>query len=450
MELLQALWSTIKETIQKEYSLSSISYNTWILPLELDNVVGNTVYIKIPSDKQQALNYIQTKFKLFFQVTISEMLDEEYQIEFLLNKEETQTEEEPVSSIINKVAYENTNLNPKYTFDTFVVGGYNKLANSAAHAVAEDPGHAYNPLFLYGGPGLGKTHLMHSIGHQILKENPNAHILYVTSEDFTIDVIDSIRSGNASAMTKLREKYRTVDVLMVDDVQFIIGKESTQEEFFHTFNALHSAEKQIILTSDRPPKEMETLEERFRSRFGWGMIADINAPDYETRVAILQKKCENLNKKIDDSIIQYIANNIKSNIRELEGALNKILAFSKLNNIPITQSVAEEALKDMISPNQQNEITPELIFKIVCEHYDVDEKAVLSSKRTKELSLARHIIMYLCNDYLKDMSLMNIAEFLERKDHTTVMHGIKRIENEILDDYKLKNNIDIIRKKLVI
>ena len=450
MELLQELWSTIKETIQKEYGLSYISYNTWILPLELSDVVGNTVYIKIPSENQQALNYIQNKFKDFFQVTITEMMDEEFQIEFILNKEETIISEPVVSSpIINKVAYEHTNLNPKYTFDTFVVGSYNKLAHSAAQAVAEDPGHAYNPLFLYGGPGLGKTHLMHSIGHQILKKNPNSHILYVTSEDFTNEVIESIRSGNAAAMTKLREKYRTVDVLMVDDVQFIIGKESTQEEFFHTFNALHSTEKQIILTSDRPPKEMETLEERFRSRFGWGMIADINAPDYETRVAILRKKCENLNKKIDDSIIQYIANNIKSNIRELEGALNKILAFSKLNNIPITQSMAEEALKDMISPHKEKEITPELILQVVCEHYNINDQAVLSSKKTKDISLVRQIIMYLCRDCINDMSLKNIAEFLGKKDHTTIMHGISKIEYDIDNDYKVKNNIDVIKKKLL-
>ena len=451
MELLQTLWSTIKETIQKEYSLSSISYNTWIAPLELADVIGNTVFIKIPSDKEQALSFIQNKFKDCFIVTISEMMDEEYQIEFILNKEETPSEESFISSpIINKVAYENTNLNPRYTFDTFVVGSYNKLAHSAGLAVAEDPGNAYNPLFLYGGPGLGKTHLMHAIGHQILKKNPNAQILYVTSEDFTNEVIDSIRSGNAAAMTKLREKYRTVDVLMVDDVQFIIGKESTQEEFFHTFNVLHSSGKQIILTSDRPPKEMETLEERFRSRFGWGIIADINSPDYETRVAILQKKCESLNKKIDDSIIQYIANNIKSNVRELEGALNKILAFSKLNNIAITQSVAEEALKDMISPHKEKEITPELILQVVCEHYSINEQAVLSSKKTKDISMVRQIIMYLCRECINDMSLKNIAEFLGKKDHTTIMHGISKVEYDIEHDYKVKNNIDIIKKKLLL
>ena len=452
MELLQELWSTIKETIQKEYGLSSISYKTWIMPLELADVIDHTVYIKIPSDNQQALNYIQNKFKNFFQVTIYEMVDEEYEIEFILNKEETPSasvDTSDSSPITNKVAYETTNLNPKYTFDTFVVGSYNKLAHSAAQAVAEDPGHAYNPLFLYGGPGLGKTHLMHAIGHQILKKNPNSHILYVTSEDFTNEVIESIRSGNAAAMTKLRDKYRSVDVLMGDDVQFIFGKESTQEEFFHTFNALHSAEKQIILTSDRPPKEMETLEERFRSRFGWGMIADINAPDYETRVAILRKKCENLNKKIDDSIIQYLANNIKSNIRELEGALNKILAFSKFINIPITQSMAEEALKDMISPHQEKEITPELILQVVCEHYNINEQAVLSSKKTKDISAVRHIFMYLCRDCINDISLMNIAEFLGKKDHTTIMHGIRKIETDIEKDYKLKSNIEVIKKKLL-
>lgn len=452
MELLQELWSTIKETIQREYGLGNIPYSTWIEPLELADVVGDTVYIKIPSDKSQALNYIRNKFTDYFQVTISEMLDTRCEIEFILNKEEmlqSKPVETDAPAVINKVAYENTNLNPKYTFDTFVVGSYNKLATSAAEAVAEDPGHAYNPLFLYGGPGLGKTHLMHSIGHRILETNPNAHILYVTSEEFTNEVIESIRSGNAAAMTKLREKYRSVDVLMVDDVQFIIGKESTQEEFFHTFNALHSAEKQIILTSDRPPKEMETLEERFRSRFGWGMIADINAPDFETRVAILRKKCENLNKKIDDSIIQYIANNIKSNIRELEGALNKILAFSKLNNIPITQSMAEEALKDMVSPHQEKEITPDLILQVVCEHYNINMQAVLSSKKTKDISSVRHIFMYLCRDCINDISLMNIAEFLGKKDHTTIMHGIRKIETELETDFKLKNNIEVIKKKLL-
>lgn len=460
MELLRDLWSTIKETIRKEYSIGTIPYDTWIAPLELEDIVGNTVIIRIPSTNPQYLSYTESKYKDFFKETIYEMIEEEVEIEFILNNEETPSEEyvddykspvtsSTVSSNINKVSYEQTNLNPKYTFDSLVVGSYNKLAHSAAKAVAEDPGHAYNPLFIYGGPGLGKTHLVHSIGHEILQKNPDANVLYVTSEEFTNDVIESVRSGNASAMTKVREKYRTVDVLIVDDVQFIIGKEMTQEEFFYTFNTLHSAEKQIILTSDRPPKEMETLEERFRSRFSWGMIADINTPDYETRVAILRKKCENLNKRIDDSIIQYIANNIKSSIRDLEGALNKVLAFSKLNNVPINLNMAEESLKDIVSPNNNVEITPEIILKVVCEHYDINPQAVLSNKKTKEISVVRQIIMYLLREYINDMSLKSIAEFLGKKDHTTVMHGIGKIENDMDNDSKLKNNIDIIKKKLV-
>ena len=456
MDLLRDLWSTIKETIRKEYSIGTIPYDTWIAPLELENIVDNTVIIRIPSTNPQYLTYTESKYKDYFKETIYEMIEEEYEIEFILNNEEIPSEEyksqitsSNISSSFNKVFYEQTNLNPKYTFDSLVVGSYNKLAHSAAKAVAEDPGHAYNPLFIYGGPGLGKTHLVHSIGHEILHNNPDAHILYVPSEDFTNDVIESVRSGNASAMTKVREKYRTVDVLIVDDVQFIIGKEMTQEEFFHTFNTLHSAEKQIILTSDRPPKEMETLEERFRSRFSWGMIADINAPDYETRVAILRKKCENLNKKIDDSIIQYIANNIKSSIRDLEGALNKVLAFSKLNNVPIDLNMAEEALKDIVSPHKEIEITPEIILQVVCEHYDINPQAVLSNKKTKEISVVRQIIMYLLREYINDMSLKSIAEFLGKKDHTTIMHGIGKIENDMEHDNKLKNNIDVIKKKLV-
>ena len=232
-------------------------------------------------------------------------------------------------------------------------------------SVAESPGIAYNPLYLYGGAGLGKTHLMHSIGHFILDENPDTKVLYVTSEQFTNEVIDSIRSGNAAKMTKLREKYRTVDVLLIDDIQFIIGKESTQEEFFHTFNELHSTGKQIILSSDKPPKEMETLEERFKSRFEWGLIADIQPPDYETRMAILKKNAENYNKTVKEEVFQYIANNIKSNIRELEGAYNKVIAFSKLNNVEITLDNVEEALKDIISPKEKRVITHALIISIV-------------------------------------------------------------------------------------
>ncbi|MCD7738823.1 MAG: chromosomal replication initiator protein DnaA [Lachnospiraceae bacterium] len=453
MELLRELWPTIKETIQKEYNITDLRYNLWILPLELTDVVDNQVIISIPSQNPSFLEYMEENFREYFENTISELLSMDYQVKFILKDSEYDLkpynkENSSITDTVDKSVFERARLNPRYTFDTFVVGGYNKFAHSASLAVAENPGRVYNPLYLYGGPGLGKTHLMHSIGHEILKNNSEAHVLYVTSEEFTNEVIESIRSSTSSAMTKLREKYRTVDVLMIDDIQFIIGKESTQEEFFNTFNALYAAEKQIIITSDKPPKEMDTLDERYRSRFSWGMIADINMPDYETRMAILRKKSEHLNKKIDDSIIQYIANNITSNIRDLEGALNKILAFSRLNNIPITQSVAEEALKDMISPHQEKQITPEIILQVVCDHYNVSEQAVLSSKKTRDIAMTRQIIMYLCREYINDISLKSIAEFLGKKDHTTIMHGIEKVENDMRTDARFKNDIDTIKKKL--
>ena len=441
----------IKETVRKEYNLSSISYKTWIEPLEIHNVVNDVVNIVIPSDQSHALIYISSKYKSFFQVTISEMFNHMYEVNFILEadaKSNEVVEQEPVlSAPVYNANYESANLNPKYKFDTFIVGSNNKFAHSASLAVAESPGKAYNPLYLYGGPGLGKTHLMHSIGHFILEETPNTKVLYVTSEEFTNEVIDSIRSGNAAAMTKLREKYRTVDVLMIDDVQFIIGKESTQEEFFHTFNVLHAAGKQIILSSDKPPKEMETLDERFRSRFEWGLIADIQAPDYETRMAILKKNADSYDRNIDEEIIKYIATNIKSNIRELEGALNKIIAFAKLNKVDLTLSLAEEALKDVIYPNKPKEVTPALILNIVAEHFNVKSEDITSKKRNAEFVQPRQVFMYLCRD-LTDTSLSNIAKFLGKKDHTTVIHGINKIEEEMKMNDELKNKIDIIKKKI--
>ena len=354
MDPIKENWNLIKDTLRKEYELSDISYSTWIDPLGFYEVKDNVVTILIPSDQAHALNYISSKYKSFFQVTISEMMNHTYDIAFILekdvNKDNSLNAAAPNYSY--NINYENANLNPKYKFDTFVVGSNNKLAHSASLAVAESPGQVYNPLYIYGGAGLGKTHLMHSIGHFILEQNSDMKVLYVTSENFTNEVIDCIRSGDAIKMNKFREKYRTVDVLLIDDVQFIIGKESTQEEFFHTFNTLHSAGKQIILSSDKPPKDMETLEERFRSRFEWGLITDIQPPDYETRMAILKKNAEIYHKEIDNEVLKYIAENIKSNIRELEGAFNKIIAFSKLNKVDINLAYAEEALKDVIYPDK--------------------------------------------------------------------------------------------------
>ncbi len=446
MDFIKENWDLIKETLRTEYDLSDISYNTWVKPLSFHSEQNDVITIMIPSDQAHALKYISSKYKSYFQVTISEMMNHTYDISFILEKD---AENEMLSApgAIYNINYENANLNSKYRFDTFVVGGNNKFAHSASLAVAESPGVAYNPLYLYGGAGLGKTHLMHSIGHFILDQNPDMKVLYVTSEQFTNEVIESIRSGNAAKMNKFREKYRTVDVLLIDDVQFIIGKESTQEEFFHTFNVLHSAGKQIIISSDKPPKEMETLEERFRSRFEWGLIADIQPPDYETRMAILKKNAENYNKEIKEEIFQYIATNIKSNIRELEGAYNKVIAFSKLNKVEITLDNVEEALKDIISPNEKRQITHKLIISVVAEHFGITSEDIVSKRRNSEYVLPRQICMYLCRELTAD-SLQSIGKSLGKKDHTTVIHGIEKISAEIKTNEELKNKIDIIKKKL--
>ena len=450
MDFIKENWHTIMDTIKKEYNISDISFHTWLEPLEYYATVDDVVIIAITSDKIFSLNYISQKYIDCFRVVITEMFDHPYDVKFSLKKdlkgEHTEEKEVSPAAPVFNLNLANANLNPKYRFDTFIVGGNNTFAHSASLAVAESPGSAYNPLFLYGGPGLGKTHLMHSIGHFILSNNPDMKVLYVTSEQFTNEVIDSIRSGNASTMTKLREKYRTVDVLMVDDVQFIIGKDATQEEFFHTFNVLHSASKQIILSSDRPPKEMLALDERFRSRFEWGLIADIQPPDYETRMAILQKNAENCDRKIDESIINYIATNIKSNIRELEGAFNKIIAYAKLNNVELTLESAEEALKDVIYPNNNKEITPTLIISVVAEHFGVKPEDITSKKRNSEFVLPRQVVMYLCRE-LTNISQVNIGK-LGKKDHTTVIHGVKKIENDIAVNEDLRNKIEIIKKKL--
>ena len=425
MDSIREKWDLIKDTIRNEYELSDISYNTWVKPLIFHSEKDNVVTIMIPSDQAHSLKYISSKYKSYFQVTISEMMNNTYDISFILEKD---MGDEAVSPAVYNIKYENANLTPKYRFDTFVVGGNNKFAHSASLAVAESPGEVYNPLYLYGGAGLGKTHLMHSIGHFILDNNQDMKVLYVTSEQFTNEVIESIRSGNAAKMNKLREKYRTVDVLLLDDVQFIIGKESTQEEFFHTFNVLHSAGKQIILSSDKPPKEMGTLDERFRSRFEWGLLADIQPPDYE-------------------EVFKYIATNVKSNIRELEGAFNKVIAFSKLNKVDITLDNVEEALKDIISPDSKRQVTPKLIVEIVAEHFNISPEDILSKRRNSEYVQPRQICMYLCR-HLTEESLQSIGKSLGKKDHTTVIHGIDKITDELKTNEELKNRIENIKKKI--
>ncbi|MDE7202518.1 MAG: chromosomal replication initiator protein DnaA [Lachnospiraceae bacterium] len=453
MNEIKDRWNEIKEMIKDEYDLTDISFNNWVEPLQFYKVEDDIVTILIPSAQARLLKYIQKNYYFCFKATISELMNHEYDVVFIAEedaiaeKQEASNDKKQSKKSVNSLKYESANLNNKYKFDTFVVGSNNKFAHSAALAVAESPGEAYNPLYIYGGAGLGKTHLMHSIGHFVLGQNQDKKVLYVTSEQFTNEVIESIRSGNAAAMTKLRDKYRTVDVLLIDDVQFIIGKESTQEEFFHTFNVLHSAGKQIILSSDKPPKEMETLEERFRSRFEWGLIADIQPPDYETRMAILRKNAEMYDKEIDDEIIQYIATNIKSNIRELEGALNKVMANARLNKQELNLALAEDALKDVIYPDQRREVSPSLIIDVVAEHFNISKEDITSKKRNSEYVIPRQIIMYLCR-HMTEATYQMIAAYLGKKDHTTVIHGVEKIEEKIRTDEDLKNKIETIRKKL--
>lgn len=453
MENLVSQWEEIKEYIRNEHELSDVSFNTWIAPLKIHNVDENTVTISIPFDQSQSKNYISKKYYLPIKVAIAEYTNKDYEIEFVLEKDADNGIQKASIDISKNPNYERTNLNYKYTFDTFVVGSNNRFAQSAALAVAESPGEIYNPLFIYGGVGLGKTHLMHAIANFIIKENPDSKVLYVTSEQFTNEVIDAIRTGNNSptAMRNFRDKYRNIDVLLIDDIQFIIGKESTQEEFFHTFNQLHEEKKQIIISSDKPPKEMEVLEERYKSRFAWGLIADIQQPDYETRMAILQKKKEQLNyadkEAISDEVITYIANNVTSNIRELEGALNKLIQFSRLENKEISLSLAEEALKDVISPMEPIKITPEYILDIVCDHFSVSPDDVCSKKRNAEIVLPRQIIMYLCRQYT-DAAQKKIALLCGKTDHTTVIHAENKIKTEIEENDSIRNTIETLVKKI--
>ena len=373
----------------------------------------------------------------------------DFEIEFILQEQTKGIS--PLTSQGEKPAFSQSaksfTLNPSYTFDSFVVGKNNRFAHSASLAVAESPGEVYNPLYIYGEPGLGKTHLMQSIGHFILNQKPDKKVLYVTSEEFTNEVIDSIRNGNASAMTKLRDKYRTVDVLMIDDIQFIIGKESTQEEFFHTFNVLHSARKQIILSSDKPPKDMETLEERIRSRFEWGLLADVGYPDYETRMAILRRKEEVDGFHLADEILDYIATNIKSNIRELEGALNKLLAFSNLEHTEITMEVAVRELQNIISPDQAREITPQLVIEIVAEHFHISTDQMISKARSNDIAKPRQIAMYLCKN-MTNTSLDSIGTLLGGRDHSTIIHGIRKVTEEYEKNENTQNLIETIKKKI--
>lgn len=444
LDKLKDNWEQILNTIKEELELSEVSFSTWISPLEPVSAENGTVTILYPGDKN-GLVYVEKKYRFFIQIAIEEVTG--IKCEVILVTSAALSSQKAPKQTSNMALSTMANLNPRYTFDTFVVGSNNKMAHAASLAVAESPAEIYNPLFIYGGVGLGKTHLMHSIAHFILTKNPEMKVLYVSSEKFTNELIDAIRNKNNITTTEFREKYRNIDVLLIDDIQFIANKESTQEEIFHTFNALYEAKKQIIISSDRPPKEIETLEERLRSRFAWGLTVDIGSPDYETRMAILRKKEEVEGYNIDNEVIKYIATNIKSNIRELEGALTKVVATSRLTKSEITLELAEEALKDHISPNQAREITPELILQVVADHFNISPQDIASEKRTKDIAFPRQIAMYLCCSMTK-ASLQSIGKCLGKKDHTTVIHGRDKIAKELETNENLRNTIEILTKKL--
>lgn len=455
MNIVEEKWMEIIEHLRVEHELSNVSFTTWIKPLKVYKVIDNTVYILV--NMNASIDYIEKKYMLPLKVSIAEITGIEFDIIFVAEDDDKLIEIEESSSRSTekkktKSAAEKAGLNPKYTFDTFVVGNNNNFAHAASVAVAESPGEVYNPLFLYGGVGLGKTHLMHSIAHFILNNNPKKKVLYATSESFTNELIAALKNSKESSMADFREKYRNIDVLLIDDIQFLIGKESTQEEFFHTFNHLHTLGKQIIISSDRPPKDIETLEARLRTRFEWGLIADISSPDYETRMAILQKKIEldQLEKyNIPDDVLQYIATNVKTNIRELEGSLNKLIALYKLEQYKkeINISLAAEALKDIISSENNRVVTPDLILDIVSEHFGISVADIKSNKRNADIALPRQIVMYLCRT-MTDTPLKSIGLMLGGKDHSTINHGVNKIASEIKENETLNNTVDIIKKKI--
>jgi len=451
MSEIEARWDEIKNNIKDEYDISPISFETWIVPLKFYDEKDNVIRIIIPSDQSHALNYINKNYKDYFRIMITEMMGQNYDVKFILEKDTVNNEGESSynnTSISDNINYLAANLVPKYKFETFVVGSNNRFAQNVSLAVAESPGKVYNPLFIYGGPGLGKTHLMHSIGHYILEHNPGMKVLYVTCESFTNEVIESIRSGNTSSINEMRNKYRSVDVLMVDDVQFIIGKEGTQMEFFNTFNALHDIGKQIILSSDKPPKDLKGLDERLISRFEWGLIADIQSPDYETRLAILKRNAENMNIELSNDVFEYIADNIKYNIRELESALNRIAAQYKINkNNNITIEDVDYYLKDIIKPDINKNITVEYIIETVAREYNVTYDDIVSSKRNAEYAFPRQIVMYICRRLL-DTSLEGVAKILGKKDHTTIMYGANKIDSEINKDENFKYKIEELINKI--
>lgn len=448
MENIDALWDEVLSQMEKK--VSKPSYETWLKSTKASSLQGDTLTITAPNEF--ARDWLEGRYTHLISSVLYEVVGEELFVKFIIPQNQSNSDLEGQFPADKKKKkrddesneYSQHMLNNKNTFDTFVIGSGNRFAHAASLAVAEAPAKAYNPLFIYGGVGLGKTHLMHAIGHYVLEHNPSAKVVYLSSEKFTNEFINSIRDNKA---VEFRNKYRNVDVLLIDDIQFLAGKEQTQEEFFHTFNTLHEESKQIVISSDRPPKEIPTLEDRLRSRFEWGLITDITPPDLETRIAILRKKAKAEGLDIPNEVMLYIANQIDSNIRELEGALIRVVAYSSLINKDINADLAAEALKDIIPSSKPKIITILEIQKAVGEHYNVKLEDFKAKKRTKSVAFPRQIAMYLSRE-LTDSSLPKIGDEFGGRDHTTVIHAHEKISKLYQTDAQLQQQIAEIKNRL--
>lgn len=454
MDELQTLidkWDLILSTFKEEHEIIDVSFKTWIKPLKIYKLDGDVLTLTFSSldddssADERSIIYVEKRYLKHLTCTICEVMNKEYSVIIISSAEKKEDElKKKTSSVSTTNNIATQNLNPNYTFDTFVIGTNNNLAHAASLAVAETPGQIYNPLFIYGGAGLGKTHLMQAIAHFIIASDPSKKVLYVTSETFTNELIESVKTNKN---TEFRNKYRNIDVLLIDDIQFIIGKVSTQEEFFNTFNDLYMLGKQIVISSDRPPKEMETLPDRLRTRFESGLPVDIQIPTYETKMAIINKKSEALGIDFPYEVKDYVATNITSSIRELEGALTKLSAYSKLSHTPLTAEFAENTLKDLISPYSKKEITPELIIDVVAEHFHIKPEDIISHKRSADIAFPRHIAMYLCRQ-MTQTPLEAIGKALGGRDHSTILYGSEKIAKETATNETTKSTIDILIKKL--
>ena len=433
---MRQVWEKMKHELRQQHD--ELSFNTWIADLDVYNENDRSIFLLAPSKFVRSIlekrKYPQEFTQLYQRLTGNTKNF------VLVSLEDVEKDQFESSAPANK-----SNLNPKYVFEDFVVGSNNRFAHAACVAVAEDPAKSYNPLFIYGGVGLGKTHLMQAVGHYISKSQPDSRILYISSENFTNDFINSIKNSQGESF---RERYRNVDVLLIDDIQFLADKEQTQEEFFHTFNELYLNNKQIVISSDRPPKEIKTLEERLRSRFEMGLITDISSPDYETRIAILRKKAEVDRKVIPEDVFDLIAKNIKSNISELEGALNKVTAYSSLVGRVIDVDLTKEALKEVLDRNVPKTIDHHLIRQLICNYFDITEKELDSPKRTRKIAYPRQIAMYLIREHT-DLSLPKIGEIFGNRDHSTVVHACDKLTREVEEISETKELIDRLREQMI-